>query len=82
MAAVEKAAAVEATAEGTAAKAAALGLLQPLTALGLDAEELRQATAAAVAFCDAQGANNLALLAKRASMLTDDPVGEARPQIV
>ena len=61
--AAEKAAAEQAM----AAKAAALGLLQPLEALSLDADTLRTATAAAVAYCDAQGAASVADLVERAS---------------
>ena len=68
---MEKAAAEKAAAEKAApAKAAALGLLQPLEALSLDAETLRAATVAAVAFCDAQGASSVADLVERASKLT------------
>jgi len=36
------------------------GLLQPLEAMSLDADALRTATAAAVAYCDAQGAGSVA----------------------
>ena len=61
----EKAAAEKAAAE----KAAALRLLQPLEALSLDADTLRRATAAAVAYCDAQGAASVADLVERASRL-------------
>ena len=50
-------------------KAAALGLLQPLKALSLDADTLRRATAAAVTYCDAQGAASVADLVGRASRL-------------
>ena len=50
-------------------KAAALGLLQPLKALSLDADTLRTATAAAVTYCDAQGAASFADLVERASRL-------------
>ena len=64
-AAAEKAAAEKAAAEKTAA--AALGLLQPLEALSLNADTLRLATAAAVAYCDAQGAASFTDLAERAS---------------
>ena len=56
-----------------AAKAAALGLLQPLEALSLDADTLRTATAAAVAYCDAQGADNVSDLVERASKLIAHP---------
>ena len=52
-----------------AAKVPALGLLQPLEALSLDADTLRRATAAAVAYCDAQGAGSVADLVERASTL-------------
>jgi hypothetical protein len=56
------------------AKAKALGLLQPLeAALSLDADTLRAATAAAVAYCDAQGASSLADLVERASKLIANP---------
>ena len=73
--AAEKAAAAKAAAEkmaaekAVAAKAAALGLLQPLEALSLDADTLRTATAAAVAYCDAQGVGSVADLVERASKL-------------
>ena len=56
-----------------AEKAAALGLLQPLEALSLDADTLRTATAAAVAYCDAQGADNVSDLVERASKLIAHP---------
>ena len=56
-----------------AAKAAALGLLQPLKALSLDADALRQAVAAAIAYCDAQGAASFDDLAERASRLISLP---------
>ena len=56
-----------------AAKAAALGLLQPLEALSLDADTLRTATAAAVAYCDTQGAASIADLVERASKLIAHP---------
>ena len=56
-----------------AAKAAALGLLQPLEALSLDADTLRTATAAAVAYCDAQGVGSCADLVERASKLIAHP---------
>ena len=56
-----------------AAKAAALGLLQPLEALSLDADTLRAATAAAVAYCDAQGASSFADLVERARKLIANP---------
>ena len=52
-----------------AAAAAALGLLQPLETLLLDADTLRAATAAAVTYCDAQGAASFADLVERASRL-------------
>ena len=66
--AAERAAAERAAAEKAAAeKAAALGLLQPLEALSLDADSLRTATAAAVTYCDAQGADSFADLVERAS---------------
>ena len=45
------------------------GLLQPLEAMSLDADALRTATAAAVAYCDAQGAGSVADLLERASTL-------------
>ena len=41
-------------------------LLQPLETLSLDADTLRRATAAAVSYCDAQGAASLADLLERA----------------
>ena len=50
-----------------AAAAAALGLLQPLKALSLEADTLRTATAAAVTYCDAQGAASFADLVERDS---------------
>ena len=56
-----------------AAKAAVLGLLQPLEALSLEADKLRAATAAAVAYCDAQGAKSFADLVERASKLIANP---------
>ena len=52
-----------------AAAAAALGLLQPLETLSLDADTLRAATAAAVTYCDAQGAASFNDLVERASRL-------------
>ena len=52
-----------------AAAEAALGLLQPLEALSLDADTLRAATAAAVTYCDAQGAASFADLVERARRL-------------
>ena len=57
--------------EAAAEKAAiaALGLLQPLEALSLDANTLRTATAAAVTYCAAQGAASFADLVERASWL-------------
>ena len=56
-----------------AGEAAALGLLQPLEALSLDADTLRAATVAAVAYCDAQGATSFADLVERASKLIANP---------
>ena len=53
--------------------AAALGLLQPLKALSLDADALRQAAAAAIAYCDAQGVGSFADLVERASRLISLP---------
>ena len=53
-----------------AAAAAALGLLQPLETLSLEADTLRAATAAAITYCDAQGAASFADLVERASRLT------------
>ena len=49
------------------------GLLQPLEALSLGADALRTATAAAVAYCDAQGADSVADLVERASKLITNP---------
>ena len=75
-AAAERAAAAEKAAEKAAAEratAAALGLLQPLEALSLDADTLRIATAAAVTYCDAQGAASFADLVERASRLIVHP---------
>ena len=54
-------------------KAAALGLLQPLEALSLDADTLRRATVAAVNYCDAQGVTSFADLVERASRLIVHP---------
>ena len=81
LARVERAAAEKALAEKVvaekamadnkvAARAAALGLLRPLEALSLDADTLRTATAAVIAYCDAQGAGCVADLVERASMLS------------
>ena len=50
-------------------KAAALGLLQPLEALSLNAYTLRKVTAAAVVYCDAKSATSFADLVERASRL-------------
>ena len=58
------------TEEAAAEKAAALGLLQPLAELSLDAEELHRATAVAVTYCSAQGASSVADLLECASKLT------------
>ena len=70
-------AAVAAEAKRMAAeKAAALGLLELLEALSLDAGTLCTATAAAVAYCNVYGANSVADLGKRASRLI------AHPQVV
>ena len=69
----EKAAEKMAAEKAVAAKAAALGLLQPLEALSLDADTLRAATVAAVAFCDAQGASSVADLVACASKLIANP---------
>ena len=63
-----------AAAEEAAAAAAALGLLQPLEALSLDADTLRRATAAAVTYCDARGADNFADLVGRANRLIVHPL--------
>ena len=52
-----------------------LGLLQPLEALFLDADALRKVTAAAVTYCDAQGAASFADLVERASRLIAIPTG-------
>ena len=54
-------------------QAAALGLLQPLQSLALDAGTLRTAIAASVAYCDAQGATSVADLVERASKLIARP---------
>ena len=75
-AAAERAAAEKAAAEQAAAEravAAALGLLQPLEALSLDANALRTATAAAVTYCDKNGAESFADLVKSASKLIAHP---------
>ena len=45
----------------------ALGLVQPLEALALDARKLQTATEAAVTYCNAQGATSFAVLVERAS---------------
>ena len=71
LAAVE---AAEAAERAAAERAAKLGLLEPLQSLALDAGTLRTAIAAAVAYCDAQGAASFADLVERASKLI------ARPQ--
>ena len=72
--AAEEAAEEKPAAEKVAAKAAAsLGLLQPLEALSLDADTLRTATAAAVAYCNDQGADSVADLVERASKLITNP---------
>ena len=72
LARVERAAAEKAVAEKAVAEKAmaALGLLRPLEALSLDADTLRTATAAVVAYCDAQGAGCIADLVERASKLS------------
>ena len=78
-AAAEKAKAVGTAAEAiTADKAAVLGLLQPLEALSLDADELRRVTAAAVAFCDDQGVKSFSDLQTRASRLTERTPADSR----
>ena len=89
--AVEKAAAEKAAEERAVEKpaaekvaanaAAALGLLQPLEALSLDADTLRTATAAAVTYCDAQGAASVADLVERASRLID-PNPKSQPLVL
>ena len=67
--------------------AAALGLLQPLEALSLDADTLRRATAAAVTYCDDQGAASIADLVERTSRLITRPqavssgIGPRDPQL-
>jgi hypothetical protein len=59
------------TLDGTlAVDVSALGLLQPLEALSLDAYELRRVSAAAVAFCRGKEADSFAQLEKRACKLT------------
>eukprot|EP00964_Phaeocystis_antarctica_P019536 scaffold10786_cov61-Phaeocystis_antarctica.AAC.5 len=69
-AAAEERAVEKPAADKVAAKeAAALGLLQPLEVLSLDADTLRRVTAAAVAYCDAHGAASVADLVERASTL-------------
>ena len=50
-----------------------LGLLQPLQSLALDADTLRTAIAASVAYCDEQGATSVADLVERASKLIAHP---------
>ena len=55
--------------KAAAEKAASLGLLQPLEALSLDADAFRKVTAAAVTYCDAQGADSFTDLVERASKL-------------
>ena len=54
-------------------RAAKLGLLEPLQSLALDADTLRTAIAAAVAYCDEQGATSVADLVERASKLIARP---------
>ena len=49
------------------AKAAAIGLLQPLEALSLDTSDFFRLSAAIVSFCDAQGAGSVAQLVECAS---------------
>ena len=44
-----------------------------MEALSLDADTLRAATAAAVAYCDAQGAGSVADLVQRATLLIANP---------
>ena len=56
-----------------AGEAAALGLLQPLEALTLEPDTLHRVTAAAVAYCDAQGVASFADLVGRASRLIAHP---------
>ena len=58
-----------ATENRVAEKAAAFGLLQPLKALSLEADTLYRVLAAAVAYCDAQGAASFADLVERTSRL-------------
>ena len=53
------------------------GLLEPLEALKLGADELSRVTAAAVAYCDAKGSGSVADLVERASRLIT-----TRPQAV
>ena len=73
-------AAVAAEAKRMAAeKAAALGLLELLEALSLDAGTLCTATAAAVAYCNDQGATSVADLGERASRLISHPQAMLSP---
>ena len=62
-----------ATENRVAEKAAAFGLLQPLKALSLEADTLYRVLAAAVAYCDAQGAASFADLVERTSRLIAYP---------
>ena len=67
-AAAQKPVAANTAEKAEAEKAAALGLLQPLEALSLDADTFIRVTAVAVAYCDTQGADHVADLIKRASI--------------
>eukprot|EP00964_Phaeocystis_antarctica_P098376 scaffold64387_cov64-Phaeocystis_antarctica.AAC.4 len=62
-----------ATENRVAENAAAFGLLQPLKALSLEADTLYRVLAAAVAYCDAQGAASFADLVERTSRLIAYP---------
>ena len=64
-----------------AARVTALGLLQPLEALSLDAGTLRRATAAAVTYCNAKGATSIADLVERASRLIVHPQAAQSPRL-
>ena len=71
------------TLDGTlAVDVSALGLLQPLEALSLDADELRRVTAAAVAFCRGKEADSFAQLEKRACKLTGPMLAPQVPPCV
>ena len=65
------------TNEPSQASAKKYGLLEPLEALDIDADELSRVMAVAVAYCNDQGADSFADLVERASRLIT-----TRPQAV